>query len=345
MPSLPARAVQPQRDAGAGACAAGLRKVLRWAFVLAAACAAAGCATSRQPAPVEDRTPVSRPAAPSLPSAAASAPAGPAAPGSVDAPPKPGTENAGKPGYYTLKPGDTLIRVGLETGQNARDIARWNNIENPNSLEVGQVIRVAPPGVDPAATASRGVNNTRIEARPLDAKPAAATPPAGTAPPPASAGAVPPALPSPPAVGALPPVAAATPPPANPPSARDPDDEVNWTWPAAGPVIGNFDEAKSKGLTISGKAGDPVLAAADGRVVYAGSGLRGYGNLVIVKHNNTYLTAYAHNQALLVKEDQVVRRGQKIAEMGSSDAERVQLHFEIRRQGRPIDPARLLPSR
>jgi lipoprotein NlpD len=88
-----------------------------------------------------------------------------------------------------------------------------------------------------------------------------------------------------------------------------------------------------------------VLAAADGRVVYAGSGLRGYGNLVIVKHNATYLTAYAHNQTLLVKEDQVVRRGQKIAEMGSSDAERVQLHFEIRKQGKPVDPARLLPPR
>ncbi len=206
------------------------------------------------------------------------------------------------------------------------------------------MIRVAPPGVDPAATAARGVNNTRVEARPLDAKPAAVPPPASTAPA-ATGGAAPPALPAPPAVGTLPPVAAATPPPANPPAARDPDDEVNWAWPAAGAVVGNFDEAKSKGLTIGGKAGDAVLAAADGRVVYAGSGLRGYGNLVIVKHNNTYLTAYAHNQALLVKEDQVVRRGQKIAEMGSSDAERVQLHFEIRRQGRPIDPARLLPPR
>jgi lipoprotein NlpD len=130
-----------------------------------------------------------------------------------------------------------------------------------------------------------------------------------------------------------------------PPAAREPDDDVNWTWPASGAVINGFDEARNKGLAISGKAGDPVFAAADGRVVYAGSGLRGYGNLVIVKHNNTYLTAYAHNQSLLVKEDQVVRRGQKIAEMGSSDAERVQLHFEIRRLGRPIDPARLLPSR
>jgi len=126
---------------------------------------------------------------------------------------------------------------------------------------------------------------------------------------------------------------------------REPDEDIPWAWPAAGPVASGFDEARSKGLTITGKAGDSVLAAADGRVVYAGSGLRGYGNLVIVKHNATYLTAYAHNQILLVKEDQAVRRGQKIAEMGSSDAERVQLHFEIRRQGKPIDPAKLLPAR
>jgi lipoprotein NlpD len=341
--------VQPQRGAGAAACLQRLRTGVKWGFVLASVLVAAGCATSRAPAPVEDRTSANRPVAPAAPAAAASsasmAPgATPAAPGAVDAAAKPGAESAGKPGYYTIKPGDTLIRVGLETGQNARDIARWNNIENPNSLEVGQVIRVAPPGVDPAATAARGVNSTRVEARPLDAKPAPAASAAGTTP--AATGAAPaPALPSAPAVTTLPPVAAATPPPNNTAPARDPDDEVSWTWPAAGPVIAGFDEAKTKGLVIGGKAGDPVLAAADGRVVYAGSGLRGYGNLVIVKHNNTYLTAYAHNQALLVKEDQVVRRGQKIAEMGSSDAERVQLHFEIRRQGRPIDPARLLPPR
>ena len=110
-------------------------------------------------------------------------------------------------------------------------------------------------------------------------------------------------------------------------------------------MANGFDDAKFKGLDITGKAGDPVLAAADGRVVYAGSALRGLGNLIIVKHNNTYLSAYAHNQTLLVKEDQVVRRGQKIAEMGSSDADRVQLHFEIRRQGKAIDPAKLLPAR
>jgi lipoprotein NlpD len=127
--------------------------------------------------------------------------------------------------------------------------------------------------------------------------------------------------------------------------ARDNDDDVQWAWPAVGPVAAPFDETRNKGLAITGKAGDPVYAAADGRVVYAGSGLRGYGNLVIVKHNATYLTAYAHNQTLLVKEDQVVRKGQKIAEMGSSDADRVQLHFEVRRQGKPVDPAKLLPAR
>jgi lipoprotein NlpD len=134
-------------------------------------------------------------------------------------------------------------------------------------------------------------------------------------------------------------------PAAAPATGKDPDEDIPWLWPASGPLLAGFDEARNKGLGIGGKAGDPVLAAADGRVVYAGSGLRGYGNLVIVKHNATYLTAYAHNQALLVKEDQVVRRGQKIAEMGSTDADRVKLHFEIRRQGKPIDPSRLLPAR
>ncbi|MFZ9183098.1 MAG: peptidoglycan DD-metalloendopeptidase family protein, partial [Hylemonella sp.] len=115
--------------------------------------------------------------------------------------------------------------------------------------------------------------------------------------------------------------------------------------PVSGPLLAGFDEVKNKGLDLGGAAGDPVLAAADGRVVYAGAGLRGYGNLVIVKHNNTYLTAYAHNQALLVKEDQTVRKGQKIAEMGSSDTDRVKLHFEVRRQGKPVDPVKFLPSR
>jgi lipoprotein NlpD len=292
--------------------------------------AVAGCANTGQRAPVEDRSAPGR-AGTGTASPAAAAPA--AAPAEAAKPPPPGAENAGKPGYFTVRPGDTLIRVGLETGQNWRDIARWNGIDNPNVIEVGQVRRVVPPAADANGVVVRPVlPSGRVEGRPLDGRPATAAPgasaPAGT-----------------PAVAAPPAVVPAAPAPTPAPAAREGDDELGWAWPASGPVVTPFDDNRSKGLAIGGKAGDPVLAAADGRVVYAGSGLRGYGNLVIVKHNNTYLTAYAHNQALLVKEDQLVRKGQKIAEMGSSDADRVQLHFEIRRQGKPVDPARLLPSR
>ena len=123
------------------------------------------------------------------------------------------------------------------------------------------------------------------------------------------------------------------------------EDDIAWIWPSNGALIAGFDDVKNKGLKIAGKLGDPVVASADGRVVYAGSGLRGYGNLVILKHNETYLTAYAHNQTLLVKEDQTVRKGQRIADMGSSDADKVMLHFEVRRQGKPVDPAKYLPAR
>jgi lipoprotein NlpD len=282
---------------------------LRGLIVLACVAALGACSSNVRRAPVEDRN-----ARAAMPAAGAAS-----APDTAASAPLPGAENAGKPGYYTVRPGDTMIRIGLETGQNWRDVQRWNNLENPNLLEVGQVLRVQPPAaVDPAATGPRPVTIAKVEPRPLDAKPPVA----------ASA----PQTPAPAAAAAP----AATP--------RD-DDEPQWTWPAGGAVLAGYDEARSKGVAIGGKLGDPVLAAADGRVVYAGSGLRGYGNLVIVKHNATYLTAYAHNQALLVKEDQSVRRGQKIAEMGSTDAERVQLHFEIRKLGKPVDPTRLLPPR
>ena len=235
----------------------------------------------------------------------------------------PGAENAGKPGYYTVRPQDTLVRIALDNGQNWKDLARWNGLENPNLIEVGQVLRVAPPGVDPSQPSTRPVAVAKVETRPLDSKPSDAAVAS-------SASAASSATASSAATIA---------------TSSQGDDAVIWMWPASGAVTSGFDEAKSKGLSIAGKAGDPVVAAGDGRVVYAGSGLRGYGNLVIIKHNSTYLTAYAHNQVLLVKEDQVVRRGQKIAEMGSTDAELVNLHFEIRRQGKPIDPAKLLPPR
>ena len=239
---------------------------------------------------------------------------------SAPAPALPGAENAGKPGYHTVKPGENLMRISQDYGQNWRDVARWNALDNPNLVEVGQVLRVVPPASEARVAVARPASPaTSVAPGAPASRPEAARPPA-PGPAPAAAGAAAPA-------------------------ASVEVEEIVWSWPAAGAVIAGFDEGRNKGLTISGKAGDPVLAAGDGRVVYAGSSLRGYGNLVIVKHSEVFLTAYAHNQALLVKDDQVVRRGQKIAEMGSSDAERVQLHFEIRRQGKPIDPAKLLPPR
>lgn len=290
--------------------------------VALAGLALTGCGTRLNKAPVEDRGT----------STSTSAPAPAAQPGVVVAPikPLPGAENAGKPGYYTVKPGDTLIRIGLESGQSWKDVARWNNLENPNLIEVGQVLRVVPPAPASQAVAS----DTGVVTRPVTSS--AVTPAApASAPASAASGA------KSPASGAV--VAAAPATPAAAPAAGE--DEMAFIWPASGSLLAGFDEARNKGYDISGKAGDPVLAAADGRVVYAGAGLRGYGNLVILKHNNTFLTAYAHNQTLLVKEDQSVRKGQKIAEMGNTDADRVKLHFEIRRQGKPVDPSRYLPSR
>ncbi|SFC54845.1 lipoprotein NlpD [Polaromonas sp. OV174] len=240
----------------------------------------------------------------------------------------PGFENAGKPGYYTVRPGDTMIRIGLESGQNWRDIVRWNALENPNLIEVGQVLRVAPPVSEASQVVTRPVSSGSVAAAPVPAASASATAKPASAP--ASAAA---------------PVVAAAPTPAPTPAAINGDEDVGWIWPAQGQLIAGFDDAKNKGLDIAGKAGDAVLASADGRVVYSGAGLRGYGNLIILKHNNTFLTAYAHNQTLLVKEDQAVKKGQKIAEMGNSDADRVKLHFEIRRQGKPVDPAKYLPAK
>ncbi len=281
----------------------------------------AGCANKTlNRAPVEDRA-ILRPAAPA-----------PAVNNSTGVKPLPGIENAGKTGFYTVKPGDTLIRIGLDTGQNWRDIARWNSLDRPNQIEVGQVLRVIPPvGASGAATSG-----------PLPSPSA----PTGVVTRPVTSGSV---TPMPPGSSASPTIASpsSTSSSVSRPAAEGAvaDDEISWAWPVTGSILAGFDEVKNKGLDLGGAAGDAVLAAADGRVVYAGSGLRGYGNLIILKHNNTYLTAYAHNQTLLVKEDQSVRKGQKIAEMGNSDSDRVKLHFEVRRQGKPVDPVKYLPAR
>ena len=306
-------------------------KVRRWHTVLAlvAVLALGACANRNTPvrgAPVENRgTSMGE------------------ATGTATEAPKAVDPNAGKPGYYTVKQGDTLIRIGLDTGQNWRDIARWNAMDNPHLIEIGQVLRVAPPTTTAAAPASDGgvvsrpvASASSVPATPLGpagaasaAKPGTTVAVAPVAPPPAASAS---AAPAP----VAPPVAV---------SGGGDGDEMGFIWPTAGTMISGFDEVKNKGVDLAGRPGDAVLAAADGKVVYAGAGLRGYGNLVILKHNNTYLTAYAHNQALLVKEDQTVRKGQKVAEMGSSDADRVKLHFEIRRQGKPVDPMKYLPAR
>jgi lipoprotein NlpD len=166
----------------------------------------------------------------------------------------------------------------------------------------------------------------------------------------AAAGSPPPAETAPPPTVAMvaPPPAAtlAEPKPVPKPASAPPDDgdKLDWGWPAKGKVVMQFSESTSlKGIDIAGSAGQPVTASASGKVVYAGSGLRGYGKLIIIKHNDAYLSAYAHNRDILVKEGQQVVKGQKIAEMGNTDSDQVKLHFEIRRQGKPVDPLRYLP--
>lgn len=218
------------------------------------------------------------------------------------------------PGFYRVKPGDRLYRIALENGQNYRDIARWNNIQNPDQIEVGQVLRVKPP-----------VGDTGTPLPPPVAQPYAQPQPYTPSPSSGPVATVPPATPS-----------------ASAPSAVS-GGELSLSWPARGMVVGSFNDSTNKGLNIGGTAGDPIYAAGAGTVVYSGSGLRGYGQLIIVKHNGTFLTAYAHNSKLLVKEGDAVTRGQKIAEMGNSDASRTMLHFEVRKDGKPVDPMKYLP--
>lgn len=275
---------------------------LVWSGFLGCVLLLVACSSQRiNRAPVEDRGVNAKPAS------------GAVAPATPVVKQLPGFENAGKPGYYTVKPGDTLTRISLDNGQTQKDIVRWNNIDKPNQIEVGQVLRVVPP------VTSAPVSQAGVVTRPVTSSGAASAP-------------------------TQPDTSAAALKPQSNASASG-EDHVDWSWPVNGPILASFDEIKNKGLDLGGAAGESVMAAADGKVVYVGEGLRGYGKLIILKHNNTYLTAYAHNQALLVKEDQSVRKGQKIAEMGSSDTDRVKLHFEVRRQGKPVDPVKFLPAR
>jgi lipoprotein NlpD len=261
----------------------------------------AGCTSSpRTPAPVEDRTSMGR---------ASTHTATPAA----EVPkPLPGSENAGKPGYYTVQRGDTLTRIGLDNGQGWRDLARWNNLANPDVIEVGQVLRVSPPG--------GAVETSGVVVRPVPASGSASsvsTPDTATSKEPAKDS-------------------------ANKPNASA--QAMQFIWPSQGKLISKFD-ANNKGIEIAGKKGDPILAAEAGKVAYVGESLRGYGKLILIKHNG-YLTAYGHNDKFNVKEDQLVTKGQKIAEMGNTDADAYKLKFEIRdTAGKALNPVTLLPQR
>ncbi|WP_310631416.1 peptidoglycan DD-metalloendopeptidase family protein [Paraburkholderia sp.] len=272
-----------------------------------ALCLLTACATRLDNAPVVDRT-------------APLGTAGAQPPVPLGPPP---------PGYYRVKPGDTLYRIALENGQNYRDIATWNNLTNPNQIEVDQLLRVVPPGASNAAAYTPGVVTAPV-------------PGMAASPQPGSQAAMPPMIGS--GANATSAPQAAVPPAASTGDmAAAPGGSIALAWPARGPVLNGFDDSKNKGVNIGGAAGDPVKAAGDGRVVYAGNGLRGYGNLIIIKHDATFLTAYAHNRALMVKEGDAVTKGQKIAEMGNTDSDRVMLHFEVRRQGKPVDPLKYLP--
>ncbi len=261
-------------------------------------------------------------------------------------------------GYYTVKKGDTLYSIALDHGQDHKDVAAWNNIENPGVIRIGQRLRVAPEDngapvavVKPvtssapievkaeAAPAPKSTSNTdNLKREPKGGKLAYSDAALARA---QQAEAVArPVEPKPEEAKSERPVDVK---PAEKPAPGG--DEPDWMWPANGKLIAPFAEGGSKGVDIAGKAGDPVLAAAGGVVSYAGAGLRGYGNLVVLRHNATYLSVYAHNSKLLVKEKDSVTKGQKIAEMGSTDTESPRLHFEIRRQGKPADPQKFLPAR
>ena len=292
-----------------------------------------GCTSTHRPAPVSER------AAPVI------------SPSAVSAPKPAPREPDSRPEHYTVKKGDTLYTIALDHGLDYRDLADWNAIDNPNRIRLGQQLRLKP-------SATAAVTAPLKTPPPVGGKPdTGATPPASVV----RGEAV---KSEPKAVKALysdqafaqlsgqqgkplpPQIAKVEPRPDEKSAAGEDDDEkVDWGWPAGGKLLSTFNENTNlKGVGIAGKTGQPVIASAPGKVLYSGDGIRGYGKLVIIKHSKVYLSVYAHNSQLLVKEGQLVVKGQKIAEMGNTDSDQVKLHFEIRRFGKPVDPLNLLPS-
>ncbi|MDK9726174.1 MAG: peptidoglycan DD-metalloendopeptidase family protein [Sterolibacteriaceae bacterium MAG5] len=295
----------------------------------------AGCA-SHAPVPVVER------------GAPAPAPA-PVSKPAIQVPP------AGETRLHTVKKGETLYSISLEHGQDYKDVAAWNNIENPNRIQVGQQLKVSPPeGPAPVAVVKPVTSSGPVEAKPLvsgsNSEAYKREPKGGKLA--YSEQALARMRSQEQAPEAVRQVDQPVEKPAEKPAVPAPtgDDAIDWAWPSNGRMLSNFVEGgagkeSNKGIDIAGRTGEAVLAAATGKVVYVGSGLRGYGNLVIVRHNPSYLSAYAHNSKILVKEGQAVNKGQKIAEIGSSDADQPKLHFEIRRLGKPVDPIPYLPAR
>ena len=321
----------------------------------------AACAAKR-PAPVSDARPSAAPRI-AVPAATQPPPAAPVAARPIDA-----------EKVHVIQKGDTLISIALQNGLDYRELAAWNNIENPNVIKLGDTLRLTAPGApvivagssaqpkpgEPVATpliltpmpmvATPAANTDKFKTEPkatklpysdaayaklsAEAAASAASAPIGLA----GGAAVSPGFAPVPAAGTA---GAGTSP------VTSASEDVDWAWPIQPPpkgrIIASFTDA-NKGIDIGGMKGSPVLASAAGKVVYSGAGLRGYGRLVIIKHNNTWLSAYAHNEKILVPEGQSVTRGEKIAEMGNSDADQVKLHFEIRKQGKPVDPLKLLPN-
>jgi len=310
-----------------------------FAAIVGAALLGTGCAITQRPAPVDDRR-TGTTAQPRLPVLQP----GPAQPAGLRS--------------YVVKRGDTLYSIALEQGVDYRELAQTNRIDDPGKIRVGQELRL--PASEERAPVQVGTARAgaEVESRPLGSS----TPPS---PPQAAAEG---GMKTSPKALRLPyseqnlaslsrgdarleakpearPESAKPPPSASTPSAsieRDPD-AIDFAWPARGRVLQAFAEPNSKGLDIAGKPGDPVLAAAAGRVMYTGTGIRGYGKLIVIKHDNNFNSVYAHNREILVKEGQNVTRGQRIAELGDTDADAPKLHFEIRKSGKPVDPARYLP--
>ena len=244
---------------------------------------------------------------------------------------------------YTVKRGDTLYAIAFRLGIDFRQLAARNGIKSPYTISVGQILATAKPVIVPSgqsrargsasAQATSGTQLSKPKSKSLSSK--------GTAPKAVSK----PASADTPKTKS---VARTTSKPQKKSASKsvEPNRPVSrWRWPSRGKVIRTFAANVHKGIDITGKRGDPVTSAAAGKVVYAGAGVTGYGSLIIVKHNDTYLSAYGHNERLLVSEGSVVNAGQQIATMGSSGTNSVKLHFELRRQGKPVDPLTLLPKR